>query len=329
MERLVAWFVVLTLVTVPGALAQSNTTGDVPEEEAGIAPDSLLYFFDRLLEKLELALAMSEEEKIKVRLKHAEERLAEIKVMQKKKKPELIVELSAEYRKEIEEVEREIEEAEKQGRNITEVKVEVVRTTARHLETLEWVYDLVPPEAKPAIEHALNASLQGYRKIKMEIEAEEGELEIEIEGEGFEIEVESRIPEEERARAGKQRDGDGEGKIEAEVKGNTTKVEVELPGVEYEFSLNTTEREEIVSRVANLTGLTPAEVEQLLRVEVETPEREIEVEVEREEEERSIEIEVEREEEDEEEEAAVEVEIEVEVETGGAAPGGFGAGGRR
>lgn len=340
MKRLVVLGLVFMFL-MPGALAQEKgAAGTGSEEEAGITPDSFLYIFDRLLEKLELALAMSEEAKIKVRLKHAEERLAELKLMQKKNKTKVIVKLSDEYKKEIEEVEREIEEAEKKGKNVTEVKAKAVEATAKHLEVLQWVYQLVPPEAKPAIEHALNVSRRGHEKIKMEFETNAGELEIKVSKKGIKVEFESKIPKEERAKAGKQRDGhEKEGKIEAEVKGGVTEVEVELPGAEYKLTLNTTQREEIIAEIANITGLTPNEVAQLLELEVEEEEHEprtkmkTEVEVEEEESEAKVEIEVEVEKEEESEEVEEEekeeehgVEVEVEIERGGAEKGRKGRG---
>ncbi|WP_456474384.1 DUF5667 domain-containing protein [Candidatus Pyrohabitans sp.] len=346
MRRMFMLVMTFMFLLPASALAQEN----ISEEEAGIAPDSFLYLFDRLFEKLELALAVSEEAKVKVRLKHAEERLAEIKLMQKKNKTEVIVKLSEEYKEDIEEAEREIEEAEKKKKNVTEVKIKVVEATAKHLEVLQQVYELVPEEAKPAIEYALNVSRTGHEKIKMEFETDEGELEIKMGKEGLKVEFESKIPEEERAKAGKQRDGEAEeSEIKAEVKGNITEIEVELPGVEYKFTLNTTLREEMVAEVANLTGLMPDEVAQLLEIEVEKekPEIKLEEKVEEEESEIEIEIEVERKEEAEEkpeseiekeeeehrekpeveEEARSEIpEVEVEIETGGAGAHGEGWG---
>jgi len=341
MRRLVMLWMVLMFLMPTSALAQENITNDttndtVSEEKAGIAPDSFLYFFDRLFEKLELALALSEEAKVKVRLKHAEERLAEIKLMQKKNKSKVIVKLSDEYKKEIEEVEKEIEEAEKKGKNVTEIKIKAVEATAKHQEVLQWVYQLVPPEAKPAIEHALNVSRRGHEKIKMEFETNAGELEIKVGKKGVKIEFESKIPKEERAKAGKQKDGhDEEGKIKAEVKGSETEVEVELPGAEYKLTLNTTQRDEIVANIANLTGLTPNEVSQLLELEVEKEKPKTrmrtEVEVEKEEEtpESEVKMEVEKEEEKEveeehEEEQKPGVEVEIEVEGAESAIGGWG-----
>lgn len=271
-RRLLAVWMVLLLTTPAWASAQNGTqngSDTISEDRAGITPDSLLYIFDRLFEKLELALAFSEEAKVKVRLKHAEERLAELKLMQKKNKTKVVVKLSEDYEKEIEEVEKEIEEAEKKGKNVTEVKRKAAEVTAKHLEVLEWVYQIVPPEAKPAIERALNASLKGHEKIKMKFETNAGELEIKVSKKGIKVELESKIPEKERAKAGKQKDGHGaESKIKAEVKGNATEVEVELPGAEYKLKLNTTQREEIIAQVANATGLTPNEVAQLLELKV-------------------------------------------------------------
>jgi hypothetical protein len=349
MKRLVMLWMVIMFLMPTSALAQETGTGDtandtVSEEEAGIAPDSFLYLFDRLFEKLELALALSEEAKIKVRLKHAEERLAEIKLMQKKNKTKLIVKLSDEYKKEIEEVEKEIEEAEKKGKNVTEIKVKAVEATAKHLEVLQWVYQLVPPEAKPAIEHALNVSRRGHEKIKMKFETNAGELEIKVGKKGVKIELESKIPKEERAKAGKQKDGHGEeGKIKAEVKGSVTEVEVELADEEYKLTLNTTQRDEIVEEIANITGLTPNEVEQLLELKVEKEEHKpktkmkTEVEVEEEESETKVEIEVKKEESEEKSEVKVEIEeeeeehrekpkaeVEIEIEGAGSTRRGWG-----
>jgi len=345
MRRLVMLYLVFMFLMPTSALAQENSTNDttndtVSEEEAGIAPDSFLYIFDRLFEKLELALALSEEAKVKVRLKHAEERLAEIKLMQKKNKTKVIVKLSDEYQKEIEEVEKEIEEAEKKGKNVTEIKVKAVEATAKHQEVLQWVYQLVPPEAKPAIEHALNVSRRGHEKIKMKFETNAGELKIKMGKKGIEVELKNKIPKEERAKAGKQKDGhDEEGKIKAEVKGNITKVEVELSGAEYKLTLNTTQRDEIIAEIANITGLTPNEVAQLLELEVEKEEHKpktkmkTEVEVEEEESETKVEIEVEvkkkeeeSEEVEEEEEKEEEHKVEVEIERGGAEKGKKGRG---
>ena len=338
MRRLVM-LCLAVMFLMPTALAQENNTDDtVSEEEAGIAPDSFLYLFDRLLEKLELALALSEEAKIKVRLKHAEERLAEIKLMQKKNKTKVIVKLSNEYQKEIEEVEKEIEEAEKKGKNVTEIKIKAIEATAKHQEVLQWVYQFVPPEARPAIEHALNVSRRGHEKIKMEFETNAGELEIKVSKKGVKVEFESKIPKGERAKAGKQKDGhDEEGEIKAEIKGNITEVEVELPGAEYKLKLNTTQREEIIAEIANITGLTPNEVAQLLELEVEKEEEhkpktkmktEVEVEEEKSGTKAEVEIEVKKEEESEEmeEEKEEEHSAEVEVERGGSGKGRKGWG---
>lgn len=71
-----------------------------------------------------------------------------------------------------------------------------------------------------------------------------------------------------------------EREIEVEIKGNQTKVEVEVAGIKAEFILETTDRNEIISEIADRTGLSTSEIENIMELEIEEPEEEIEIEVE-------------------------------------------------
>jgi hypothetical protein len=76
MKKLVS--VLLILLVLPGAVALS--AGDL-SKEAGTPPDSFFYKIDRIIEKVQLALARGEESVAEVRLDLARERLGEFKVM--------------------------------------------------------------------------------------------------------------------------------------------------------------------------------------------------------------------------------------------------------
>src|SRR3989338_4552771 len=62
----------------------------VPEESAGVTPDSPLYVFDKIVDNVQLALAKGDD-KTKKALEIKEERIAEAAVMVEKKKPDAAV----------------------------------------------------------------------------------------------------------------------------------------------------------------------------------------------------------------------------------------------
>ncbi len=247
------------------------------EVEPGITPDSPLYFLDRLFEAIAVSLTFDPAKKAELRLRYAEERLAELEVMKEKNKTEVIKELSIEYAEELEEAEKELEKAEKEGKNVTEIEVKLRNTTARHIEVLTRVYQEVPEEARPAILQAINMTAMG---ADFEIEMRGDGWEIEIEREGGELEIEYENESDGRARAGRIEDGElekeievehgeRERRIEVEIRNTSAVVEVELNGVERTFVLNTTDRDEILREIAERTNLSLAEIENIVEVEVE------------------------------------------------------------
>lgn len=68
--------------------------------------------------------------------------------------------------------------------------------------------------------------------------------------------------------------------IEVEIEKGIAKVKVEINEDKMKFVLNTSEKAEIIAEIASRTGLTAAEIEDVIEFEVKEPEEEIEIEVE-------------------------------------------------
>ncbi|GEM_PF-2787537 len=151
-EKLMVFLVAYVLLST--AVAQEF-------ENAGITPDSFLYVFDKLAEKARLMFTFDKIEKAKLKIKYAEERLAEAAVMVQVGKPEKAKELVDEYGRDISEVEDGIDVAEKEGRNVTRVLEIVSEATSKHFEVLQRVLEKAPEPAKEHILNAINASSKG------------------------------------------------------------------------------------------------------------------------------------------------------------------------
>jgi len=115
-----AIFMMALLFVTPMAVAQDAPvdTESVDEveidveldEDAGITPDSALYGIDKALERISLALTFNRAKKARLRLRHAEERLAEVKAMIEEGKEAEASEAQADHDELIEEVETDIDE---------------------------------------------------------------------------------------------------------------------------------------------------------------------------------------------------------------------------
>ncbi|HDJ96816.1 MAG TPA: hypothetical protein ENG45_01955 [Candidatus Aenigmarchaeota archaeon] len=131
---------------------------------AGIMPDSPLYVFKKLFEKLDLFLTFEEVAKAEKHLKYAEVRLAEAREMIEKGKTEYVDELLEEYEDNLEMANQIAKVAQKLGKNVSKVVELVAIATTMHLDVLEGVYEKVPEQAKPAIEKAMNFSKKGNKE---------------------------------------------------------------------------------------------------------------------------------------------------------------------
>lgn len=150
----IAFIVVLLLLVslIPSLLAEE----ELPDP--GITPDSWLYGLDRAFERISLALTSDKAAKAEKRLQIASERIAELRVMVQRGKPEFIESLKQDYERELNETESEIEGAKAIGRNVTLLEEHVANVTSKHVVVLQSLLDTVPDQAKPAIEHAINVS---------------------------------------------------------------------------------------------------------------------------------------------------------------------------
>ena len=86
---LAALFIAGNISTVAYAEGENISTESKVQEQAGVTPDSYLYFLDRALDNLKVLLTFDDEQKMETIANIVEERLAESKVMTEKDKLEL------------------------------------------------------------------------------------------------------------------------------------------------------------------------------------------------------------------------------------------------
>ncbi|UCG66772.1 MAG: hypothetical protein JSW12_07120 [Deltaproteobacteria bacterium] len=131
------------------------------QEEPEILPDDPLYQAKRQMETAQLNAGSDPLEKATLHTKYAKERLAEVKAMISKGKPEFVGGLVKDNEKAIGGATDEINRAQAQGRDVSEALEAVERSTKKHTEVLTDLLDKVPEQAKPAIRHAIEVSKRG------------------------------------------------------------------------------------------------------------------------------------------------------------------------
>jgi len=107
----------------------------------GLTPDNPFYRLDRFVERLQLFMVRDRVARVRLHLKFAEERLAEADNMVGKGKVELAEKLMREHEKEMNETDEEMEKAEIEGRNITELAEHVSNVSFRHISVLMRLLD--------------------------------------------------------------------------------------------------------------------------------------------------------------------------------------------
>ncbi|MDI6798656.1 MAG: DUF5667 domain-containing protein [Candidatus Aenigmarchaeota archaeon] len=156
MKRLTLGMTILVI----GMLSTSVIAQELPG--AGITPDSWLYGFDRFFERVQLFFTFDPAAKARLRLQFAGERIAEANEMVRRGKPEFVQDLMREHELELSEAEKEVEGLRAVGRNVTLLVEHISNVTYRHITVLEEVLEKSPEQAKPAIEHAINASMKEH-----------------------------------------------------------------------------------------------------------------------------------------------------------------------
>ncbi len=157
-----------------------NITEGVENVSAGITPDRpILWGLERALERIQLALTFNKVKKAELRLKLAEERLAEMKLMAKKKKVKAMLKAQMIHAKLINQILGEnvtINETVGQDENLTKAEKIALRLE-KHLQVLQAVKEKLESMnvTAPGIERAIQNAVNRTSKVLEMIEKAEEE----------------------------------------------------------------------------------------------------------------------------------------------------------
>ena len=171
-------FLVILLLTTTFAVAQEEAEVELPD--AGTTPDSPFYGLERAFENIGLALTFNKAKKAEKRLQRASERLAELKAMADKGKPEFAGELTDDYEEEINEANEIAAIAKLLKEDKSKLTELIALATSKHLSVLDEVKDKVPEQAKAAITKAKAASMNGQENALRALSEDEPEKAAEI-----------------------------------------------------------------------------------------------------------------------------------------------------
>ena len=157
---------VFSLLLAGGVLGivpvKAQTEVELPS--AGLTPDNPFYFLERFFEEIGNFFTFGDVAKAERYAKLAAERIAEVKAVIEKGKPEAAEIALKKYQEQLEKSLTKAEEAQVKGKSVAEVIEIVSQATAKHLTVLEEVLEKVPEEAKSAILHAREVSKTGQVK---------------------------------------------------------------------------------------------------------------------------------------------------------------------
>lgn len=162
MKKIILPIIILSLFLSTGVLAQET---ELPEP--GLTPDSPFYFLETIAEGIGTFFTFGDLKKAERYITLAAERLTEAKAVVEKGKPELAEKTLARYENQLNNSIARAKKAQAKGQStekVMEVVAKVGKATSVHLEVLAEVYEKVPEQAKPAIEKAMEVSLEGHEK---------------------------------------------------------------------------------------------------------------------------------------------------------------------
>jgi len=158
MKKYVLMFLIgFLLVLGTSTLAQNSS-----DVKPGLLPDHPLVVFQDFFERLQVFFAFTPETRARVHIQLAEKRLAELNLAMEQNKTNLVPHLSEKFEKELNETEDEVNSAESEGKNVTELAEHVAAETYKHILVLQRVLNKVPDKAKESIEHAIEKSSHGH-----------------------------------------------------------------------------------------------------------------------------------------------------------------------
>jgi len=141
-----------------------NLITNIPDEYkrtiplAGITPDSWIYGFKRLSENIDIFFTFGELKKAEKYVDYAEIRLSEVKEMSEKGNNKIIQELLNEYEINLKNSNSILEEAKKNGKNISELTEYIAISTTIHIDLMEDILEVAPNTITPIIRSAMNYS---------------------------------------------------------------------------------------------------------------------------------------------------------------------------
>ena len=162
----------IILITILSFLLLSfgiNTSAqEVDLPSPGLLPDSPFYFLEIIAEEIGTFFTFGDLKKAERYAVLAAERLAEIKAVVEKGKPEFAEKTLARYENQLNNSIALAKKAQTKGQSTEQIMTRVGKATPVHLEVLAEVYEKVPEKAKPAIESviesAMKVSLKGHEK---------------------------------------------------------------------------------------------------------------------------------------------------------------------
>lgn len=137
-------------------------------------PDSFLYPLKRAIERVRLVTASTNKSRALAHLSFAEERLEEARKMVRVRKTELAQRTLRDMNQETEEAYRSLQKT--SGKDKEALLTKLVSLSERQQTVLKNVIEQAPPEARAALEHALEVSQQGHRQAQ-EAQSKEREKE--------------------------------------------------------------------------------------------------------------------------------------------------------
>jgi len=160
MKKISLIVVSLILISFTGGVLAQET--ELPDP--GLTPDSPFYFLETIAEGIGTFFTFGDVAKAERYAKLAAERVAEVKAVVDKGKPEVAKKALTRYRDQLEKSLAKVEEAQAKGKSVSEVTEIVSQATAKHLTILEEVLERVPEQAKSAILQAREVSKTGQVK---------------------------------------------------------------------------------------------------------------------------------------------------------------------
>ena len=181
LKKIVSLLLVLFLSTAMScAIVAAEGTSETPEEEEDIqayegwlGPDNMFYGLKIALQNVNEERSPTAEAKLKLKIKHAEERIAEAKAMEKKGKAWAFGKAMDRYNEKTEEINETLE-----GGNISEEGLEhAIRMVTKHKFVLQGLIDdpNMPEEARKGLQNALENSDKAAGALTQAKEKTKGE----------------------------------------------------------------------------------------------------------------------------------------------------------